>query len=196
MLSTSTEQIRASRNNSVKAPLISPSKDYQEWSESSSCLCFPRLLEAIQHVNTHANVCNPALDSVLCTNRAATKHCLASLQCAFGFASLGNICCTAIACGLLDRILVLYRAALGSFCAGLDGDEKDDGEPSPLRVRLGAFAIEKSEQMPCARDMVAREIGKLLEVLQSYANEEQTIRSVLIMHLIQRYTALKEDVTS
>ena len=172
------------------------------------CGCFSRLLTAMQRVSTHANVCSPALDSVLCANRAASKHCFASLQCPSGSASDINISCTTIACGLLDRILASYQAALDSFCACLHGekegdkdkDDEDEGdimaEPGSIQIRLGAFAMEKSEQVLCAKEIVAREIEKVQETLKGYAEEKDNIRSVLLAHLIKRCVLLIDEITS
>ena len=90
---------------------------------------FSHLLKAMEDMNAYATIHNPKLDVVLCANRTAAKLCLTSLQ---GSQSSGTIAhdrssgCSTIACGLLDRILISYQAALEIFCAQLD-DEREEG---------------------------------------------------------------------
>ena len=173
-----------------------------------SCVCFPRLLAAMQRVSTHANIGSPALDIVLCANRTASKQCFASLQCSGGTASTMSISCISIACGLLDRILVSYQAALHNFCDTLNArkeidtnltEEDEEGsaaEPDAIQLKLGAFAMEKSEQIRCARGIVAREIEKVLATLKNLTGDSQTIRKVLSAHLMEHCTMLINEMTS
>ena len=167
------------------------------------CNCFLGILIATQRISEHASLRKPALDSVLCANRAAAKHCITSLKCA----SSNNVSCATIACGLLDRVLASYLAALGCFSASLEqegvrtqspnGDENEDGAAvtDGVKVRLGTFAIETSEQIPCARGIVAREVEKLRRSVEGCPNEGGTVRSVLLKHLGRRCTSVIESIT-
>ena len=181
--------------------------DFQTTANYQSCKCFVGLLTAMQRISEHANTSDPALDSVLCGNRAAAKHCIGSLHCAYGSASTDNVSCTSVACGLLEHILSSYQAALDSFCADLERDkvedqggvaEEDEDKivPSGLQVRLGAFAVGKGEQVLCAKEIVAREIEKLRFAVEGCIKEGENIRSVLLAHLIQRCAKLVDEITS
>ena len=168
------------------------------------CNCFFGILIATQRISEHASLSKPALDSVLCANRAAAKYCITSLNCA----SSNNISCATIACGLLDRILTLYHGALGCFSAcleqeGVDTQNPDEDENEDraamtdgLKVRLGTFAIEDSEQVLCARGIVTREIEKLRESIEGCPNEGGTIRSILLEHVVRRCTCVIDSITS
>ena len=145
---------------------------------------------------------------MLCTNRATTKHCITSLNCAYTIDSTDNISCTAIACGLLDRVLASYHAALNSFCASLEREELDSRAPNEdssedraamaggVRVRLGAFAVENSEQVLCARAIVVREIEKLQAAVEGCPNKDGNIRSVLLEHVIKRCASVVKTIAT
>ena len=168
------------------------------------CNCFLGILIATQRISEHASLSKPALDSVLCGNRAAAQYCITSLKCA----SSNNISCATIACGLLDRILASYHAALGCFSASLeqegvstqspDGDENEDGAAitDSVKVRLGTFEIENSEQIPYARGIVAREVETLRRSIEGCPNEGGTIRSVLLKHVVRRCSSVINSITS
>lgn len=185
-----------------------PSAQSRTRDHTEPCVCFPRLLAAMQRVSIHANVGSPALDTVLCANRTASKHCFATLQCSSAVASTMNISCTSISCGLLDRILISYQAALHNFCACLNDkkevdsnlyeDDEEGGAPEQdtIQLKLGAFAMEKSEQIRCARGIVAREIERVRESLKSLRGDNQSIRKILSAHLIEHCTILINEMTN
>ena len=201
------KQIRRGEGPEIPDSEMPAVLDFQTTANYQSCKCFVGLPIAMQRISEHANASDPALDSVLCANRAAAKHCIASLHCAYGSASTDNVSCTAVACGLLGHILTSYKAALDSFCADLERnkmenqgvDEQDEERTVPsggLQIRLGAFAVEKGEQVLCTREIVAREIEKLRLALEGCIKESENIRSVLLAHLIQRCASLVDEITS
>ena len=206
LLDSSPKQIRQGEGPDIANPELPAVSDSQTTANYQSCKCFAGLLTAMQQISEHANTSDPPLDRVLCANRAATKHCIATLHCTYG-ASTNNVSCTAVACGLVGHVLASYQAALDSFCADLErdrmenqgADEEDEGGTVPsggLQVRLGAFAVEKGEQVLCTREIVAREIEKLRLALEGCTKEGENTRSVLLAHLIQRCANLVDEITS
>lgn len=172
------------------------------------CNCFIRLHSAMQRMISHASMCGPPLDTVLDANRTAARHCIATLECRHGLSRSSNIDCISIACGLLDRVLSSYQVALESFSANTgvkEPDEKDclrysdkDGDAvidaGTMQLRLGSFAVERSEQIWWAREIVVKEIRKLREVLEGYSRKGQDIRSVLLSHLAKRCTQVIDEI--
>ena len=175
------------------------------------CDCFSRLLEAMRSMNTCTITYNPKLDVVLCTNRTAAKICLASLQCSH---ALGNFAhdtadsCLTIACGLLDRILVSYQAALENFCTDSDGEREKEGkehghdndermtaQTTTVELRFGSFTLERSEQILWAREVVAREAGSILRTLKGLEVRSRGIWTVLLPHLLERYETVIDQVS-
>lgn len=166
------------------------------------CDCFSRLLEAMQNMSTYTTDPNPKLDAVLCANRTAAKLCLTSLQCSHSFRTVTPETASSystIACGLLDRMLVSYQTAFQIFCENTDGEgEKDGGErehgedgrrtapATTVELRLGSFALERSEQILWAREIVAREAGKIQVTLKGLDGQGSGIRSSLLSHLLPR----------
>ena len=205
--SVSPVQAKTSNGLNVESPQSSTSWSLRTPSSLKSCNCFLGILTATQHISEYANTNNPALDSVLCANRAAAKHCFTSLHCANSVDSVDNISCTTIACGLLDRILVSYKAALNSFSANLERegmgtqsqneDEYEDraAVAGAVKLRLGKFAIDNSDQELCARKIVAREIVKLRTAVEGNPKKDGHIRSVLLEHVIRQCTSLIDDIT-
>ena len=205
---SSTRQTKTNNELDINDPHSSASWSLQTPSTLEPCNCFLSLLTATQRFSGHACVSEPALDSVLCTNRATTKHCITSLNCAYTIDSTDNISCTAIACGLLDRVLASYHAALNSFCASLEREELDSQAPNEdssedraamaggVRVRLGAFAVENSEQVLCARAVVVREVEKLQAAVEGCPNKDGNIRSVLLEHVIKRCTSVVKTIAT
>lgn len=175
------------------------------------CNCFNRLLEAMQSMNTHTTTHNPKLDDVLCANRTAAKLCLTSLQCSHSFKTVAHdtaSSCSTIACGLLDRILVSYQAALEVFCANLDGEREKEGkereqdedermtaQTTTVELRLGSFALERSEQVLWAREIVAREAGKIQVTLKGLEVQGWGIWGVLLAHLLDRCESVIDQVS-
>ncbi|KAF6241036.1 hypothetical protein HO173_000830 [Letharia columbiana] len=183
------------------------------------CNCFTQLFEAMQRMNAHAASCSPKLDVVLCANRTAAENCLTSLQCSNPFRPVSHdsvSSCATIACGLLDRILASYQAALEIFCASLDcertkgseehgderiGEHEDDEDErttahtTTVQLRFGTFALERSEQVLWARKIVAREAGRIQETLEGFEVEGQGVRSVLRTHLLERCKSVIERVS-
>lgn len=184
------------------------------------CDCFTHLLEAMQCMNAHTISRSPKLDVVLCANRTAAKHCLTSLQCSHPFNTVshrGISSCATIACGLLDRLLASYQAAVEIFCAGLDGERQigseENGDESvgeyendehvrttahttTVQLKIGSFALERSEQVLWAREIVAREAGKIQETLKGFEVEGQGARSVLLTHLLERCKIVICEISS
>lgn len=205
---STTRQTKTSNELDIHDPPSSASWSLQTPSTLEPCNCFLGLLTATQRVSGHASLSNAALDSVLCANRVTAKLCITSLNCAYTTESTDNISCTAIACGLLDRVLASYHAALNSFCASLEREEsdsqsqnEDDSEDRAamaggVRVRLGAFAVENSEQVICAREIVVREIERLRATVEGCSNKGGNIRSVLLEHVIKRCTSVIITITS
>lgn len=205
---STTRQTKTSNELDIHDPHSSASSSLQTPSTLEPCNCFLGLLTATQRVSGHASLSNAALDSVLCANRVTTKLCITSLNCAYTMDSTDNISCTAIACGLLDRVLASYHAALNSFCASLEreesdsqGQNEDDSEDRAaiaggVRVRLGAFAVENGEQVICAREIVVREIERLRAAVEGCSNKGGNIRSVLLEHVIKRCTSVIITITS
>ena len=205
---STTRQTKTSNELDTCHPHSSASWSLQSPSTLDPCNCFLGLLTATQSISGQASLSNAALDSVLCANRATTKHCIASLKCTYSIDSTDNISCTAISCGLLDRVLASYHAALNSFCASLEREEldtqdqnEDDSEDrtaraGDVRVRLGAFAVENSEQVLCARRIVTGEIEKLRAAVEGCPNNGGNIRSVLIEHVIKRCTSVINTIAS
>lgn len=183
------------------------------------CNCFTHLLGAMRCMSAHTISRSPKLDVVLCANRTAAKHCLTSLQCPPPFNTVshdGVSSCATIACGLLDRILASYQTAVEIFCAGLDGerhtgseehgddrigeDENDEHEwttahTTTVQLRIGSFALERSEQALWAREIVAREAGKIQETLKRFEVEGQGARSVLLTHLMERCKTVISEIS-
>lgn len=202
-------------------PLAPPSASSQGMAFSRApCECFAHLLEAMQHMNIHTTSRNPKLDAVLSANQTAVKHCLTSLQCSDSQTISHDYLnsCATIACGLLDRVLSSYQAALEVFCANLDsegenrlgehGEERigehenneDDEErmtarATTVQLRIGSFALERSDQVLWAREIVAREAGKVQETLKGFGSEGQGARSVLLNHLSERYKRVISEVS-
>ena len=184
------------------------------------CNCFTHLLEAMRCMSAHTISRSPKLDLVLCANRTAAKHCLTSLQCSHPFNTVshrGVSSCATIACGLLDRILASYQAAVEIFCAGLDGERQIGSEEhgderigdyeneervwtpahtTTVQLRIGSFALERSEQVLWARAIVAREAGKIQETLKGCEVGGQGARSVLLTHLMERCKSVIGEVSS
>ena len=175
------------------------------------CDCFTHLLKAMQNVNSHATTHNPKLDVVLCANRTAAKLCLTGLRCSQSSRTIAHdrsSSCWTIACGLLDRILISYQAALEHFGAQLDderekrGEEGEDDEDeratrqtTSVEWRLGTFALEPSEQVLWARKVVAREAGKIQETLAGFEGQDGSVRSVLLAHLLERYKSVIDQIS-
>lgn len=65
-----------------------------------------------------------------------------------------------------------------------------------VRVRLGAFAVESSEQVLCARKIVAREIETLRAAVEGSPNKGGNIHSVLREHVIKRCTSMIDAIAS
>ena len=205
---STTRQTKTSNEHEILDPHSSASWSLQTPSTLEACNCFPGLLTATQRVSGHASLSNAALDSVLSANRGTTKLCITSLNCAYSIDSMDDISCTAVACGLLDRVLASYHAALNSFCASLEREELDfqdqnenDSEDRAamaggIRVRLGAFAVENSGQVLYAREIVVREIEKLRAAVKGCPNTGGSIRSVLLEHLIKRCTSVINTIAS
>lgn len=184
------------------------------------CNCFTHLLEAMRCVNAHTISRSPKLDVVLCANRTAAEHCLTSLQCSHPFNTVshrGVSSCATIACGFLDRILASYQAAVEIFCAGLDGERQIGSEEhgderiggyendeqvwmtvhaTTVQLRIGSFALERSEQVLWARAIVAREAGKNQETLRGFEGEGQGARSILLTNLMERCRIVIGEVSS
>lgn len=184
------------------------------------CNCFTHLLEAMRCMNAYTISRSPKLDVVLCANRTAAKHCLTSLQCSHPFNTVshhGISSCATIGCGLLDRILTSYQAAVEIFCAGLDGERQIGSEAhgderigeyendehvcttahtTTVQLRIGSFALERSEQVLWAREIVAREAGKIQETLKGFEVEGQGARSVLLTQLMERCKIVIGEVSS
>ena len=215
-------QIRGSNTqNSGHYPLAPPSASSQGTAFARApCECFAHLLEAMQRMNIHTTSRSPKLDAVLSANRTAVKHCLTSLQCSNPQTiSRDNLSsCATIACGLLDRILSSYQAALEVFCASLGGegekrlgehgdemiggheDNEDEEErmaarTTTIQLRIGSFALERSDQVLWAREIVAREAGKVQETLKGFGSEGQGVRSVLLNHLLERCKRVISEVS-
>ena len=159
----------------------------------------------------------PKLDAVLDANRTAAQQCLTSLQCSRPFATApqsGVSSCAIIACGLLDRILASYPAAIEAFCASFDGKGPedhgdkmsaerghDDGERTSERtksvqVRIGDFAPEGSEQVLLARRMVAVEAEKIYGVLKGFRSVAAGphVHSGMLAHLMKRCQEVVAEV--
>ena len=177
-----------------------------------TCDCFDNLLQAMQSMKTHMITRNPKLDVVLCANRTAAKLCLRSLQCspilrsaAHGTASS----CVTIACGLLDQILASYEAALHDFCANLDGEVENGGDElendkdggvaaentATVELRLGSFALERSEQVLCASKIVAGEVGRIEEALKGFGNQGQGVQGALLANLSDRCKSVMDQIS-
>lgn len=169
--------------------------------EVMTCSCFPGLLAAMQDIDSHVRISASALDTVLCANRTAAKHCVASLKCEYGIRSGTSISCVAIASGLLDRMLASYQSALETYCADIEGgDEKDNQSEmeededhtrtmttdDPIQVKLGKFTVEKSERELWVRNIVAREIAKIQDGVNGCTIEGPNPRRVLIEHVSKR----------
>ena len=176
------------------------------------CDCFNRLLEAMQIMSTYTTTQSPKLDVVLCANRTAAKLCLVSLQCSNPSGTVAPdtaSSCSTIACGLLDRILVSYKTALEIFCANLDSEraknseerEHDDegrtaAQATIVEWRLGSFALERSEQILWAREVVARETGKIQVTLKGFEGQGRSFWSGLLAHLLDRCEVVVDQVSS
>ena len=65
-------------------------------------------------------------------------------------------------------------------------DGEIEEERSTIQVRIGAFAVRKSEQALCAREIVAREIERLQGALEGQGTDRRDIRSALISNLSER----------
>ena len=201
---SSVRQPNSSDGLVVHNPQVSTSSSLPNPRTLEPCNCFLGILIATQRISEHASLRKPALDNVLCANRAAAEYCITSLNCA----SSNNISCATIACGLLDRILASYHVALGCFSASLEqegvGTQSPDGDANEdraaiqdgVKVRLGTFAIDNSEQIPCARGIVAREVERLRKSIEGCANEGGKIRSVLLEHVVRRCTSVIDSITS
>ena len=115
-----------------------------------------------------------------------------------------------IACGLLDRILSSYEAALHDFCANLDPqvdngveeleNEKDGGmagenNTATVELRLGSFALERSEQVLWARKIVAREVGRIQETLKGFGMQGQGVQGALLADLLDRCKSVIDQVS-
>ena len=148
-------------------------------------------------MNTHTTTQNSKLDVVLYVNRTAAKLCLTSLQCSHSFRIAAHDMtgsCSTIACGLLDRILVSYQAALEVFCANID-DERMTAQSTPVELRLGSFALERSEHVLWAREIVAREAGKIQVTLKGLEVQGRRIRTVLLAHLLDTCESVIDQVS-
>ena len=159
-------------------------------------------------MDTHTITKNPKLDVVLCANRIAAKICLTSLQCSHSIGTVAHdtaSSCSSIACGLLDRILVSYQAALGIFIDSERGNECNEREndengrttaqTTTVELRLGSFALERSEQVLWAREIVAREVGKIQVALKGLEVQGRGIWSVLLVHLLDRCARVVDEVS-
>lgn len=113
-----------------------------------------------------------------------------------------------MACGLLDHTLASYESALENFCAGLEAaigkdeqsvvedDENHDHTriaAGSLQVKLGIFTVERSDQMRWAREIVAREILKVLEAVKDCVWVEHDIRNDLLAYLSKRCSDLIDE---
>ena len=104
-----------------------------------------------------------------------------------------------------------------SFGAGLDGerqigleehgDERIGGyendeqvwttaHATTVQLRIGSFALERSEQVLWARAIVAREAGKIEETLKGCEGEGPGARSVFLTHLMERCRIVIGEVSS
>lgn len=187
---------------------------------NAPCSCFARLFEAMQCLSAHTTSRRPKLDVVLSSNRTAAKHCLTGLQCSHPFTTSsydGVSGCTVIACGLLDRILASYSTAMVIFCASLAGEESTgleqqdhetigerEGEEresltvdtTTVQVRIGGFALERSEQILWAKKIVVKEAEKVQETVKGFADESQGVQSLLLTHLMERCKAVIVEVSA
>ena len=113
-----------------------------------------------------------------------------------------------IACGILDRILVSYQAALEIFCANLEDENEKEGMESGqhedermtarttiVELKFGSFALERSEQVLWAREIVAREAGKIQVTLKELEVEGHGAWSVLLAHLLDRCESVIDQVS-
>ena len=193
-----------SQQDRPKNPSANSASD-EVFPEAISCSCFPGLLAAMQDIDSHVKTSASALDTVLCANRTAAKHCVTSLKCEYGIRSRTSISCVAIASGLLDRMLASYKSALESYCADLEGgdDEDDQSEmeededhtrpiimDDPMLVKLGKFTVEKSEQVLWVRNIVAREIAKIQDGVNGCTIDGPNARRTLIEHVSRRCSVM------
>ena len=176
--------------------------------DSRPCDCFSRLHSTMERMLSLASMHGPPLDTVLDTNRTAARICIMALECRQGLPIGNHVDLTSIACGLLDRLLSLYEAALSTFSAavGFTKPDEEDGLQAAdesgkriigaesLPLRLGSFAVERSEQLLWAKEIVIREIIKLRETLESYSRKGQDVRSVLLSHLARRCTQVMDEI--
>ena len=165
----------------------------------------------MQNMNIHTTTHSPKLDVVLCANRTAAKLCFTSLQCSHSFKTIAHdtaSSCLTIACGLLDRILVSYQAALEIFCANLEDEKEKEGKEreqdedermttktTTVELKFGAFSLERSEQVLWAREIVAREAGKIQVTLKELEVKGQAVWSGLLAHLLDRCESVIDQVS-
>ena len=221
MLPTANQTQASNTQDVIHDPSADPSIPSPEGvSARIPCNCFTHLLEAMRCINAHTISRSPKLDVVLCANRTAAKHCLTSLQCSHPSNTVshrGVSSCTTIACGLLDRILASYQAAVDIFCADLDGErqlgseehgderageyENDEhvsttAHATTVQLRIGSFVLERSEQVIWARKIVAREAGNIQETLKEFEVEGQGTRSILLTQLMERCKIVIDEVST
>ena len=83
-------------------------------------------------------------------------------------------------------------------CHDRDEDENEDRAAAGggVKVRLGAFTVDDSEQVLCARKIVTGEIEKLRAAVEGCPNKGGNIRSILREHVIKRCTTLIDGIAS
>lgn len=179
--------------------------------EALKCSCLPGLLSAMQDIAPYLNTSTSALDTVLCTNRIAAKSCITSLKCKYGICSRTDVSCVAIACGLLDRMLVSYQSALDTFCASIEGGDNEDDQRDmedhedhrstvtttyPIQVKLGKFTVGKTQQVSWAKNIVAGEIANMQDGVKGCTVAGSKIRGNLLEHVSKRCTVILSEVGS
>ena len=169
--STAATRSHESQQSRYETPSVNSTSDDVS-PKAITCSCLPGLLAAMRDIGPHLNTSASALDTVLCANRIAAKHCVASLKCEYGIRSRTDVSCVAIASGLLDRMLASYQSALDTFCASMEGGDNEDDQrdmeegedhrstvttTDPVQVKLGNFTVRKNQQVSWARNIVAGE---------------------------------------
>ena len=176
---------------------------------ADSCACYPRLLAAMRHVEMHATVAEPALDSTLCANRAAAEQCNLGTNAGCDTGSPCRTSCWLITYGLLDLMITGYEKAINGFCrtvnceVGLRNNAPDREESegkrtsTALQLRLGNFAVETRDQVDYTKRIVAMEIEKLRKIVLGSnrdGGDGSSIGLMLRNHLIRRCDDVVRDI--
>ena len=219
---TSASSTLVTNDTNIEVP--SNRLDYQSslgGEHKGSCDCLSDLLGASQIVDRHDTSMRLALDCILCMNRAAVEKCLAGLGCACHEgrnrkAAPNKIKCVTscqlMAGGLFDRMIMLYQKAIHDYCGATESEWNTPTTPShsekkaePLgtrsygpQLRLGEFAIEKSDQVAYTKRIVAMEIDKLRRIvtdLDTTMQDDSRVIGTLQQYLLRRCDDAVKEIT-